>query len=234
MFGIVKALFLSAAFAGSQTSVHFISKPNIKNPSGRRAGGQRGAAFPDLGTFPGNVLSNFSLEKENLRPRPTAHPHEGCEAETAQSAPSGPRGDGFRPGVLPLPPHPPYPGSKYGSWTCSVRLQASPSAEPEERLAASDYIRTRGWRGRGSGPAGPGQRGSKKGPRTGWPAPALGREEVLPGPGVPEPSAPAPCARVTCSPSAAPGAGRAGSGCGCRRRARPSAGAQALLLESSN
>lgn len=97
----------------------------------------------------------FPSKRKTCAPAPTAHPHKECEAETAQSAPSGPLGHGFRPGVLPLPPHPPYPGSKYGSWTCSVRLQASPSAEPEERLAASDYIPTRGRRGRGSSPARP-------------------------------------------------------------------------------
>lgn len=102
-----------------------------------------------------------------------------------------------------------------------MRLQALPSAEPEERLAASYYIRTRGWRGRASGPAGPGQRGSKKGPRTGWPAPALGREEVLPGPGVPNHAPRLPALGLPALPQQLPGRGEQAPGAGAEGAPSP-------------
>ena len=97
-----------------------------------------------------------------------------------------------------------------------MRLQAWPSAEPEKTLAASDYTRTRGWRGPelGSGtpphaPTSSVARREAKGSRTGWPAPALGRDKVPPGPGTRDRGHWLP-ARVTCLPSAAAGAGRGG------------------------
>lgn len=234
MFGIVQALFLRVALAGAQTSVHFISKPNIKNPSGRRAGGQRGAAFQIQETSLATSFPTFPWRGKTCAPHPHPTPVREGEAATAQSAPSGPLGDGFRPGVPPLPSHPPYPGSKYGSWTCSVRLQASPSAEPEETLAASDYTAPGGGGVEARVRPGPPHRpaGEQRGgvPRTGWPAPG---EEVRQSREFPN-RAPRLPARVTCSPSAAPGAARAGSGCERRKRAGRSAERRPFLFESSH
>lgn len=67
------------------------------------------------------------------------------EDSTAQGAPQGPFGDGFRPrrASPTAAPLTPVPNTEDGC-LASVRLQASPSAQPEKTLAASGYTRALG------------------------------------------------------------------------------------------
>lgn len=154
----MRELFLRVAFAGAQAPVHFISKPNMKNPSGQRGRRAERNRLPGLGinlppAFPGNALVSFRLRKEHFGPQELVRDGESLGLPVRsfwqQSPPTlQPRGVGPLP-----PPLPPYPGSKYGSWTC---LPAAPglaqhSSGEDKPLAASDYTGTRGWRGSGLG-----------------------------------------------------------------------------------
>ena len=214
---------------GAQTSVHFISKPNIKNP-GRRAGREQRPSRSGNLSWQRPFL--LSPGKGKL-----AAPRKKREAATAQSSPS--RSCGRRcpaPGVLRLAPQPPYPGSKCGSWTRSVRLQASPSTEPEETLAASDYARTLGWKGRDSGlPPRPPERrtgppGSQEAP--GRPAyPDLLSPGGPAGPGTRDPRALAPRAGYLLSLRSYRGGARRGE---ARRGGLPGASADSAPAPSAD
>lgn len=170
------------AFAGAQASVQFISNPTRKN---RGRAGRSG--LPGPGTCPCLSLQCallLSLGKGKLRaPGRSGAPR---SLLAMASAPGGVTYCG-----------PPYPGSKYGSRTTSVRLQASPSAEPEKALAASDYTRSPRVDGGGGGssdlaptPPRPADEQGVFGP-AGPPGPR-GCGKVPPGPGAREPRALAP------------------------------------------
>lgn len=133
------------------------------------------SGLPGLGTCA--CFSSLLLEKGK-----TSCSRKERETLKAQGVPKKPFGDGFSP-VEASPtaashPHPltPIPNTEAGR--ASVRLRASPSAEPEKPLAASDYTRSPGGGCTGTGapiaPTTPHRpRGRAKGAPPGWPVPAL-------------------------------------------------------------
>lgn len=134
--------------------------------------------------------------------------------------PKKPFGDGFGPAGASPPaafrPHPltPVPNTEAGR--ASVRLRASPSAEPEKTLAASGYTPQPGW-GVDGDPgadlahnAAPAPAGEPKGlGQAGPPRPSRWRQGAS-GPWNPRAAGQWLPALVTCLPSGAPGAERGG------------------------
>lgn len=145
--------------------------------------------------------------------------------------PKKPFGDGFGPAGASPPaasrPHPltPVPNTEAGR--ASVRLRASPSAEPEKTLAASDYTPQPGW-GVDGDPgadlahnAAPAPRASQRGSdRPARPGP-LGGDKVPPGPGTREPRGSGSLRGLPAFPLELPGRSEAGSPVGMRQARRP-------------
>lgn len=231
MFAIVKALSPRPAFF-LVPRPQCISSPSqiLKTLAGARA---ESSGLLDLGTSPGNVLSSFPLEKENLRP-----PGRSVRQRQPRAPHPGPVDDGVRPPGCFASRRSrltPVPNAEAGRVPCGSRPR--PARNP--RRHSLPRITPAPWGGRvetrvcppAPRNAAPARRGAKRS-RAGRPTPISCRQEVPPARERATRAHWLP-ALVTCFPSAATGAGRGEARRAprreCRKRAGPVRGTQALF-----